>query len=229
MKENLIAYIEKTKEMNAVSLNDLKSFLLKYPFCQTARILFLKNAKNIDNDQFQRELPISSLFIANKSKLFLQLNDISTEKEMPTEEKVSDPVKEMKEQVDILSFEDHDEDQAISITIENDKMVNSDENPDLLDLEEGNQKNETVQKSLIENFIQTNPRITPSDSKEPNKDISLGSIVETDGIYTEKLAQIYVIQKNYIKAIEVYTKLSLKIPEKNTYFAEQIEKLKKEI
>ncbi|MGQ7868399.1 hypothetical protein [Sunxiuqinia sp. sy24] len=48
-----------------------------------------------------------------------------------------------------------------------------------------------------------------------------------NSLVTETLAKIYAQQKHYKKAILVYEKLSLKFPEKNTYFAEQIKILKK--
>ncbi len=43
---------------------------------------------------------------------------------------------------------------------------------------------------------------------------------------TETLAQIYAEQGYYTQACEIYSKLSLRYPEKSAYFAAQIEKIK---
>ncbi len=43
---------------------------------------------------------------------------------------------------------------------------------------------------------------------------------------TETLARIYLEQKNYDKAIQSYKILSLKYPEKSSFFADQIKAVK---
>jgi hypothetical protein len=45
--------------------------------------------------------------------------------------------------------------------------------------------------------------------------------------FTETLARIYLKQKRYDKAVEIFKSLSLKYPEKSTYFADQIRFLEK--
>jgi len=49
---------------------------------------------------------------------------------------------------------------------------------------------------------------------------------EYDDLVTETLASIYAQQGYYQKAIQIFEKLSLKYPEKSTYFAAHIEKVK---
>ena len=80
---------------------------------------------------------------------------------------------------------------------------------------------------LILNFINEDPGPIRADKKAGvRKDASLSSIREHDGFITDTLAQIYVKQGLYAKAIYAYEKLSLKYPEKSAYFAAQIEKIR---
>lgn len=83
---------------------------------------------------------------------------------------------------------------------------------------------------LIDEFIATNPKITPpAQSKSvENEDISLSSLKEPEELISEPLANIYLAQGLYDKAISIYERLSLKYPEKSAYFAGQIQEIKKQ-
>ncbi|MFW6310108.1 MAG: hypothetical protein ACOC1D_03315 [Prolixibacteraceae bacterium] len=61
----------------------------------------------------------------------------------------------------------------------------------------------------------------------PDNDIVARSVAEQDDMVTETLANIYVGQKKYDKALNAFKKLSLKYPEKNSYFATRIEEIEK--
>jgi len=88
-----------------------------------------------------------------------------------------------------------------------------------------------LQSELIDKFIIANPRIEPSRDKAyvPSEDISKPFVEEAGGLVTETLAKIYVSQGYYSKAMDIYEKLSLKFPEKSSYFAAQIGKVKEYI
>jgi hypothetical protein len=85
-----------------------------------------------------------------------------------------------------------------------------------------------IQAELIDKFISENPRIEPRTEKTviPVQDLANPSVEEKGGFVTETLARIYINQGYYSKAIDIYEKLSLKFPEKSSYFATQIEKIK---
>lgn len=88
-----------------------------------------------------------------------------------------------------------------------------------------------IQADLIDKFIIANPRIEPNRDKTalPVEDISKPFVEQGEGFVTETLAKIYISQGYYSKAIDIYEKLSLKFPEKSSYFASQIEKVKEYI
>lgn len=83
---------------------------------------------------------------------------------------------------------------------------------------------------LINKFIINSPHILPQKpdiSDKEQTDISESSGRENEGFITETLAKIYINQGYYSKAIFAYEKLSLKFPEKSSYFVTQIEKINK--
>lgn len=84
-------------------------------------------------------------------------------------------------------------------------------------------------ESLIDSFIRSQPSIKFGNNSEEISafnDIAEKSISENDEIITETLANIFIQQKKYDKAIDAFEKLSLKFPEKSSYFAARIEKVK---
>ena len=79
--------------------------------------------------------------------------------------------------------------------------------------------------NLIEQFIISKPKLEPSTTLE-NIDVSFESIKEDDTLMTETLARVYLEQKKYNKAIQAFKILSLKYPEKSSFFADRIKAIK---
>jgi hypothetical protein len=79
---------------------------------------------------------------------------------------------------------------------------------------------------LIDQFIAASPKINPS-LYDNYTDVAMDSVQENESLMTETLAHVYVEQKKYKKAITAFTILSLKYPEKSSFFANQIEAIKK--
>tara|TARA_R110002051_G_scaffold171092_1_gene241643 strand:+ start:2704 stop:3633 length:930 start_codon:yes stop_codon:yes gene_type:complete len=83
---------------------------------------------------------------------------------------------------------------------------------------------------LIDKFIENNPKIVPRE-KIDKVDISESLKMDKNELMTETLAKVYLEQKKYKKAIQAYKILSLKYPEKSSFFADRIktvEKIQKE-
>jgi tetratricopeptide (TPR) repeat protein len=59
-------------------------------------------------------------------------------------------------------------------------------------------------------------------------EMAVNSITKEDGLASESLAEIYIKQGKYDKAMDMYRKLSLRNPQKNAYFALKIEEILKE-
>lgn len=92
-------------------------------------------------------------------------------------------------------------------------------------------RNQPVVKSndLIDTFIKNQPGISRQNANFFNaKEVAASSIVDQDNIVSETLANIYIDQGHIEKGINIYQKLSLKFPEKSSYFAALIEKAEKE-
>ena len=80
---------------------------------------------------------------------------------------------------------------------------------------------------LIDKFIAENPKIKPRKKVVSLKNLAKENSIKNDELMTETLARVYLEQKNYKKAIQAYRILSLKNPEKSSFFADQISEIEK--
>jgi len=87
-----------------------------------------------------------------------------------------------------------------------------------------------TQIDLVERFLKERPKIVPKKNvavKPP--EIIEKSVTEKQMLMTETLANLYVKQKKYDKAIQAFRILSLKYPKKSSYFANQIKEIKQNL
>jgi tetratricopeptide (TPR) repeat protein len=81
-------------------------------------------------------------------------------------------------------------------------------------------------EEIIQRFVTLEPKITPKKVEMYNSvNMAKKSTVEDFDHVTETLAKIYVSQSQYDKAKKAYQSLSLRIPEKKSYFADQLKKI----
>ena len=170
--------------------------------------------KDTDNQSPGHSILISTETDNDESSAVMLLIE---EEASPSEEKIfyMDPGFSIPDYSDLLELDLEESDEVIT------------EDPDQVNGIDINSRKQ-LQSELIDKFIISNPRIEPVKEKSiiQFEDPSTPYIEEEGGFVTETLARIYVNQGYYSKAIDIYEKLSLKFPEKSSYFASQIEKVK---
>lgn len=237
-KEQFIEYIEDQGRLNESSAKEFEQIVNKYPYFQSANLLFLKNLRNLKNPEYYNWLKKLVITIPNRELFYSFINEDEI-KRIASEEKNSEKPKKEEKKVKpginkkekkVLENEANETDLLELDEAKNNYGNSFDTKINVLEGYEDN--SEKKGNKLIDEFIEKQPRIKPvADIHDPNieiNDVSEESVKENEEFVSETLAKIYIKQGYYSKAIFIYEKLSLKYPEKNAYFATQIEKIKQQ-
>ena len=239
--------IKHPEQMDRETLYELRSLLALYPYFQTARLLMLQNLYLLHDPTFDEELRRASAYITDRRVLFQMIEGRHYEYH-PVAKPAAKPAQPAEPAADrtislIDNFLDSIPDDAKADTQKpRRKPTPADAAVDyvayLMDIEpEGTHEmpGEVPQmpgQDLIDSFINDDkgrfvlsdtPEYRPEPQPEPEES---ENGVESE-YFTETLARIYIKQGRYSKALEIIQRLSLQIPKKNAYFADQIRFLEK--
>lgn len=247
--ENLIKHPE---QMDKETLYDLRSLLALYPYHQTVRLLLLQNLYLLHDPTFDEELRRSAVYITDRNVVFnmveaahYRLRGVAkssnvnvahgaTNDNGQTENRTISLIEQFLDTIPPDNAEP-----ALKEKKKKRKPTPADAAIDyvayLLETEDcavddGEQESTEMKgQALIDNFINNEngkielkdkpeflPEIDDNDKKEPE-----------ENYFTETLAQIYIKQGRYSKALEIIRRLNLNYPKKNVYFADQIRFLEK--
>ena len=200
-KSSLIKILKnphKISESESVFIDEL---VAEFPYFQAARAVQLKNHKNLESFQFEKILNETAVHTSDRKILFdfIEQNFISenTSKKNPNTEKSLQKTKSK-------------------------TFVNWLEQVNLIPIDRSNES------LTVEKFISKKPKLSFKDIEQPViQEENESQEINKELLVTETLAKLYVEQENYDKAIQTYKILILKFPEKNSYFASAIKKIKK--
>ena len=202
----------------------------KSPYFDVARLLMLKNLYILHDIEFGKELRIAALYLKNRLPLF---NLISGYDDFVPEE---------------LSCDDVAVDRTISLidaflgTLPSETLSLEAESAAAVDYVSAYLKNKGGEKisvlalrgqDIIDEFLANgNERITLEFNSVGEDTLSVPQEIEEEPVvensfFTETLANIYIKQGKYEKALEIIKRLCLEYPNKNRYFADQIRFLEK--
>ena len=200
--------LKKPNQITKNQISYLKSIIDDFPYLQSARAIYLKALKDSGSFKFHSELKVTAAYSTERSVLFDFITDQEKIEKGLTFNKVDKAKESFEEKKSFVEW----------LSISNFKPINRSTKIS---------NNEITDNSTIDKFIETNPKIGHI-SKDINSEfdpISL-NVFKEDALMTETLAKIYMSQNNFDKAIQSYNILSLKYPEKSSYFADQIKKIK---
>ena len=246
MNIDLEQLIRHPEQMDKETLYDLRSLLALYPYYQPARLLLLQNLYLLHDPSFDEELRRSAVYITDRKvvfnlveaahyKLRTTQQEKKTEKDNKKETEGGNRTISLIEQFLDTIPEDKKEEENKERKKKR-KPTPADAAIDyvayLLDTEgDTDDTQQPVMKGqdLIDNFINNeNGKIELKDEPEYVPEIEDNDKKEGDENYfTETLAQIYIKQGRYSKALEIIKRLNLNYPKKNAYFADQIRFLEK--
>ena len=249
---NLIEFTNSVQQPSKITEKQtigLESILEEYPYFQAAHYLLLNGLKNQNSFKYNNYLKKTAAYTNDRSVLFdnissknyssdqnKKLNSLEINKLEIVKSQTDNTLKSKYESgtIDKLHLNkpfQFDTNETFSfnewLQISTIKPIQRSENKKSIVAEIKNPAQVGISNfDLIEKFLSTKPKIEPS-NLDTGSNIAIESIKENESLMTETLAHVYLEQKKYEKAITAFTVLSLKYPEKSSFFANQIKAIKK--
>ena len=243
--ERITELISHPERLDRDTLYELRSLLALYPYYQTARLLMLQNLYLLHDPTFDEELRRAAIYITDRRVLFNMIEaahykhpgyaasasqasrassassssrtislidnflDSIPKEEQPAEKKRKPTPADAA--VDYVAYLLETEPEGQSMPGEVPQMPGQD---------------------LIDAFINIDKgKFSLADVPLPETEDVKETETAEDGVeeeyFTETLARIYIKQGRYSRALEIIKRLSLQVPKKNAYFADQIRFLEK--
>ena len=170
VKEDFISLLENSAKINQAETNEIKNIIAKYPYFQSARVLFLKGLKNQESFRYNNELKITSAFTQDRTLLFdfITSDDFNAPKKETIHEKIIEKITVEKTEEINQEIEDVKQDLSIGkpLTFYKNETHSFTEWLQLSTKKPVDRKiytkNKTITKDvIIDKLINENPKIIP--------------------------------------------------------------------
>ena len=222
----------------------------RYPFSQPLQMLALKLVGALKPIDLKDELSNRVVYVNDRSNLYNMLNLQHLSWAKKKNERADVDNNENSRQFELinefLSQADQDPfpeqlddllpkvDEVLTVDYAQSLLTQPDLSDRIDDISDDTSETDTVIEKFIDLDSKRPEAILMTDSTRDNvvdqnmkSEGHSESLIQHEAFLTESLAKIYIKQKKYAKALEIIKKLSLKYPEKNVYFADQIRYLEK--
>ena len=230
-------YIAHPDKLNRETLYELRMLVRKYPCFDAVRLLLLKNLYLLHDIDFGKEMRSAALYLKNRRVLFdlmREYGNVDAKQSVPVVEEQNIPIDRTMSLIDAfletlpaetLSLEAEG---AAAVDYVSTYLATDDAAADVPKMRG---------QDLIDSFLESGDekfslQLLPESAEEPIAKVAAHEheLPETEPetpIFTETLANIYLKQGKYEKALEILKRLYLDYPNKNRYFADQIRFLEK--
>ncbi len=207
----------------------LKNVISTFPYLQSARVLYLKGLKNQDSFKYNQILKTTAAYTTDRSILFNFITSPVFENTQNIEV-ISEEIEIISDAKEIVNNDDTSKTELLEIgkplNFESDESHSFGEWLKLGTISpikrEDSKSKKATKFDIIDKFIATNPKIKPVKKEAVNAPISEPMETDYSSLMTETLAKVYLEQKKYENAKKAYRILSLKYPEKSSFFADRI-------
>ncbi len=177
----------------------LETIASKYPYCQPAQMMFAKSLSLDDPALYHKQVKLAMAAAPDKQWFKKYLSGEVPLPEPPPNAREADNVK-------------------------------TDKGDEIDRVNQPNKTKSTKEQEIIDRFLKKNPRIEVNREAVPVEDRELEKdrLEHHPDLASETLAKILEKQGKKAAAADVYKKLSLKFPEKSSYFAKKFEQLQNE-
>ena len=233
-REKFDNFIENYDSKDEILVSQMALLIEKYPYFQLPRFFLTKSLKDQNKNGLDIALNQLALYTANRGLLKQKIESKVKSTKKVKDTKPSNTTKKIQNNLQAIAKEK-------KLKSQSNKKVrfSKDLKLSFLDWIKYTEENQNIQiqeskkleplknkLSIIDRFIEADPKISPMEKNEPIESLINGDF-NSEELMTESLAKILLRQKKYKKAIKAYKILSLKYPEKNVFFAGQIQKIKK--